>query len=98
MRFAFLFFWCKTYTFIGDLMFEKIREYIKDEEFRLVLFRDRVYITNYSEIITLNEKKISINNGDNLIVIKGENLIVNKLLEKEVLITGKILTIEELYD
>ena len=66
MRFAFLFFWCKTYTFIGDLMFEKIREYIKDEEFRLVLFRDRVYITNYSEIITLNEKKISINNGDKL--------------------------------
>lgn len=98
MRFAFLFFWKKTYTFIGDLMFEKIREYIKDEEFRLVLFKDRVYITNYLEIITLNDKRISINNGNNLIVIKGEELILNKLLEREVLITGKILTIEELYD
>lgn len=79
-------------------MFEKIREYIKDEEFRLVLFKDRVYITNYLEIITLNDKRISINNGNNLIVIKGEELILNKLLEREVLITGKILTIEELYD
>lgn len=79
-------------------MFERVREYIKDDEFRLVLFRNRVYITNYLEILTLNNKRISINNGNNLIVIKGEDLVLNKLLDKEVLITGKILTIEELYD
>ncbi len=79
-------------------MFERVREYIKDDEFRLVLFRNRVYITNYLEILTLNNKRISINNGNNLIVIKGEDLVLNKLLDKEILITGKILTIEELYD
>lgn len=79
-------------------MFERVREYIKDDEFRLVLFRNRVYITNYLEILTLNNKRISINNGSNLIVIKGEDLVLNKLLDKEILITGKILTIEELYD
>ena len=79
-------------------MFERVREYIKDDEFRLVLFRNRVYITNYLEILTLNNKRISINNGNNLIVIKGEDLVLNKLLGKEILITGKILTIEELYD
>ena len=79
-------------------MFEGVREYIKDDEFRLVLFRNRVYITNYLEILTLNNKRISINNGNNLIVIKGEDLVLNKLLDKEILITGKILTIEELYD
>ena len=79
-------------------MFERVREYIKDDEFRLVLFSDRVYITNYFEILTLNNKRISINNGNNLIVIKGEDLVLNKLLDKEILITGKILTIEELYD
>lgn len=79
-------------------MFERVREYIKDDEFRLVLFRNRVYITNYLEILTLNNKRISINNVNNLIVIKGEDLVLNKLLDKEILITGKILTIEELYD
>ena len=79
-------------------MFERVRDYIKDDEFRLVLFRNRVYITNYLEILTLNNKRISINNGNNLIVIKGEDLVLNKLLDKEILITGKILTIEELYD
>ena len=79
-------------------MFERVKEYIKDDEFRLVLFSDRVYITNYLEILTLNNKRISINNGNNLIVIKGEDLVLNKLFDKEILITGKILTIEELYD
>lgn len=79
-------------------MFERVKEYIKDDEFRLVLFSDRVYITNYLEILTLNNKRISINNGNNLIVIKGEDLVLNKLLDKEILIMGKILTIEELYD
>ncbi len=79
-------------------MFERVKEYIKDDEFRLVLFSDRVYIINYLEILTLNNKRISINNGNNLIVIKGEDLVLNKLLDKEILITGKILTIEELYD
>ena len=79
-------------------MFERVKEYIKDDEFRLVLFCDRVYITNYLEILTLNNKRISINNGNNLIVIKGEDLVLNKLLDKEIFITGKILTIEELYD
>lgn len=79
-------------------MFDKIRTYIKDDEFRLILFNDRVYITNYEEILTLNNKRISVNSGTNLIVIKGEELILNKLLDKEVLITGRIFTIEELYD
>lgn len=79
-------------------MFDKIRTYIKDDEFRLILFNDRVYITNYEEILTLNNKRISVNSGTNLIVIKGERLILNKLLDKEVLITGQIFTIEELYD
>ena len=77
-------------------MFDKIRTYIKDDEFRLI--NDRVYITNYEEILTLNNKRISVNSGTNLIVIKGEGLILNKLLDKEVLITGQIFTIEELYD
>lgn len=79
-------------------MFDKIRTYIKDDEFRLILFNDRVYITNYEEILTLNNKRISVNSGTNLIVIKGEGLILNKLLDKEVLITGQIFMIEELYD
>lgn len=80
------------------MMIDKIRDYIKDDEFRLTIFKDRLHIINYLDILTLSNKYISVDTGDNLIVIKGENLILNKLLDNEILITGKIYTVEELYD
>ncbi len=80
------------------MMIDKIRDYIRDDEFRLTIFKDRLHIINYLEILTLSNKQISVDTGDNLIVIKGENLILNKLLDNEILITGKIYTVEELYD
>lgn len=80
------------------MMIDKIRDYIRDDEFRLTIFKDRLHIINYLDILTLSNKYISVDTGDNLIVIKGENLILNKLLDNEILITGKIYTVEELYD
>lgn len=80
------------------MMIDKIRDYIRDDEFRLTIFKDRLHIINYLDILTLSNKQISVDTGDNLIVIKGENLILNKLLDNEILITGKIYTVEELYD
>lgn len=80
------------------MMIDKIRDYIRDDEFKLTIFKDRLHIINYLEILTLSNKQISVDTGDNLIVIKGENLILNKLLDNEILITGKIYTVEELYD
>ena len=80
------------------MMIDKIRDYIRDDEFRLTIFKDRLHIINYCEILRLSNKHISIDTGDNLTVIKGENLILNKLLDNEILITGKIYTVEELYD
>lgn len=80
------------------MMIDKIRDYIKDDEFRLTIFKDRLHIINYLDILTLSNKQISVDTGDNLVVIKGENLILNKLLDNEILITGKIYTVEELYD
>lgn len=80
------------------MMIDKIRDYIRDDEFRLTVFKDRLHIINYLEILSLSNKQISVDTGDNLIVIKGENLILNKLLDNEILITGKIYTVEELYD
>lgn len=79
-------------------MFDKVREYIKDDEFRLTLFNDRIHIINYLEILALNSKYISVDTGNNLITIKGYDLVLNKLLDNEILVTGKIVSVEEIYD
>ena len=79
-------------------MFDKIREYVKDEEFRLTIYRDRVYAVNYSNILTLTDSRVTLKVEDIMYVIKGENLVLNKLLDKEILINGKIFDLEVFYD
>lgn len=79
-------------------MFDKIREYVKDEEFRLTIYQDKVYAVNYSNILTLTDSRVTLKVEDVMYVIKGENLVLNKLLDKEILINGKIFDLEVFYD
>jgi hypothetical protein len=71
-----------------------IKDYIKDDEFRFTVFSDRIHIINYDEIISLENSRVSVVSDNMRIIIKGKNLLLNKLLDKEVLISGEILTIE----
>lgn len=79
-------------------MFNKVREYIKDDEFKLIIFEDRIYATNYDEIISLEDERISLKIKNKRIIVKGKNLTLHKLLEKEILISGLVSNIEVSYD
>lgn len=78
-------------------MFRRVYEYVKDEEFRFTVYSDRIHIINYEKINTLNSDYILIEGIDRKISIKGKNLILNKLVEKEVLIIGEVNNIEVLH-
>ena len=67
-------------------MIEEIRNYVKDLEFRFTVYQNKV-----------DEKIIFLANNEK-IAIYGQKLTLNKLLEQEVLITGKILKIEVDYE
>ena len=75
-------------------MFNKIKEYIYDNEFRVTIFKDRIYIVNYLQILGLEEERISLLIPDGRLIIKGLNLHLNKLLDNELLISGKVLLVE----
>lgn len=75
-------------------MIHSIVDYIKKEEFRVTIFLDRVHIVNYQEILSLEENRISVEYPNGRLVIKGNQLTVNRLLDKEILIFGKVLEIE----
>lgn len=79
-------------------MLSRIKDYIRDDEFRLTIFSDRIYAINYLEILSLESDRISFKVDRGRIVIKGNNLILNKLLEGEVLISGDVLTVEVSYE
>lgn len=68
--------------------------YIKDEEFRINIYHNRINIVNYLDVISLDEDRVSIKYNEGNIVIKGEDLLVKKILDKEILIIGSIKLIE----
>ncbi len=75
-------------------MLNKIKDYINDKEFRMNVFIDRISIINYSKIISLEDSYISFLTNKGKVVIKGNNLTLNKLLDDEILISGVVSNIE----
>ncbi|MBQ3475449.1 MAG: hypothetical protein IJH20_04700 [Bacilli bacterium] len=70
-------------------LFENVKNYIGENKFRLIIYSDKVNIVNYDSIEEIGATKI-IFNADKQITIEGKNLIFNKLLNKEILVTGDI--------
>jgi len=75
-------------------MIKKTIEYIKDSEFRANIFNEKINIVNYIDIVIMESTRITIRYDKGLLIIKGDNLTINKLLEQELLITGSIKSIE----
>lgn len=71
-----------------------IINYIKDDDFKLLMINKKININNYTNILSMTDTRISLISKIGRIVIKGEDLIVKKLLNKEVLIEGNISSIE----
>lgn len=66
-----------------------IKDFLFDKKFKITIYDDVINIVNYEKIITLEETRISLMSSSKIITIKGEGLIIRKMLENEVLITGK---------
>lgn len=67
-----------------------IRNYILEEEFKLIYLNNKINIVNYTDIGHFDSNKIIIRNNNKSIIIDGNNLIITKLLKDELLIEGKI--------
>ncbi len=72
----------------------KLNNLLKKRIFKIEIFHKSIYIAHFTEIITLEENRISITDENRLIIITGNNLVVSRLLDKEILITGEIKKIE----
>lgn len=68
-------------------LFNNIKNYIGEDDFRIVIYNNIINVINYDEIDEINSNKIVI---DKRIIINGKNLKINKMLNKELLINGEI--------
>lgn len=75
-------------------MLNSLNSFINDKTFRFTVYENMINIINYNKIISLEDNYISVLSTNKKILIKGNNLILKKLLDKEILIKGNISNIE----
>jgi len=93
-----LFLFIKTYIYIGEYMKDKLINYINDKEFRFTIYNNKIHIINFNKLITLEDNYISFLTNNKKINIIGNNLSLEKLIDKELLIKGNISKIEVFND
>lgn len=75
-------------------MLKDLRNYILENKFKINIYDNNLNITNYIEIDHFDDEIIIVRYEKGIIKVKGENLIITKLLENELLINGIIRNIE----
>ncbi|HHT38823.1 MAG TPA: hypothetical protein GXZ95_05410 [Mollicutes bacterium] len=73
---------------------ERFKDYIYDRKMSIHIYENKVNIVNYNEISHFNSNKVVVVYDDGNIIVEGKNLVVSKLLDNEILISGKIKRIE----
>lgn len=71
-----------------------IRSYIMENDTKITIINNKINIINYIDIGHFDNNKIVVKLKNKNIIIKGENLVVSKLLDSEILITGEFYNIE----
>ena len=62
--------------------------------FSIRIINNKVDVINYKDIGHFDSNKVIINYSDGSVVIKGNNLVVSKLMNDEILIGGEIKGLE----
>lgn len=70
------------------------RSFLLEDNFEIHIYKNKINIVNYTSIGHFDSNKIIIYSDSGFVTIKGEELVVAKLLTDEVLITGVISSIE----
>lgn len=71
-------------------LINKLDRFLEDKNYEIILKENKVNIINFLEIIDFSATKISLRCNDKIVNIEGKNLIISKMLDDELLITGII--------
>ena len=71
----------------------KLDRYLEDKNYEIIIKENKINIINFKEIIDFSVSKITLRCDNKIINIEGKNLIIGKMLDDELLITGLIYNI-----
>lgn len=76
------------------LIFNSLRNYVKDNSCKINIEDNQVHVMNYDKIVIFDDSNIVIKLVKKTLSVKGNDLIINKLMDDELLIKGSIKLIE----
>lgn len=68
----------------------RLDDYLNDREYKIIMKHNQINIINYDDIIDFSLTKVSIRYRKQIFIIEGMNLVISKMIDNEVLITGNI--------
>lgn len=71
-------------------LINKLERYLENKNYEIIFKENKINIINFKEIIDFSINKISVKCDNKIINIEGRNLIISKMLDDELLITGDI--------
>lgn len=74
-------------------LFNYLDRYLTDNEYKITITNNYLNIINYQEILDFSNKEIAIRHPNGITIIKGNNLVVSKMQDEELLIKGDIKSI-----
>lgn len=72
----------------------RFREYLLEEEFEVQIKHNQIHIINFTKIGHFDSNKVMIYYEKGSITVEGNKLVVSKLMQDEVLITGDVKKLE----
>ncbi len=75
-----------------------IKNFLYDKQYFISNFEDNIHVYNYEKIIKAKIDIIILEFDKFTLNIKGEKLLIKKLFKNEILIEGKIKSLEYLYE
>ncbi len=73
---------------------DDLRNYILEKDPKIIILKNKINIINYKKILDITNEKIELLIEEKTIKIFGKNLVVNKMLSDEILISGVINKLE----
>ena len=71
-----------------------LREYVLETNFKIYMEQNKIDVVNYDSIESVTNNKISLKYNNKILNIIGNDLVIKKLLNDEILIEGKLKNIE----
>lgn len=71
-------------------LFRMVNNYINENNFSMIYKNKSLDVINYTEILDFSSTLISFSYKNNDYYVEGDNLVISKMMEDEILITGNI--------